>query len=202
MDLPDKTGGPPAPPKKKIEQVVTGAKLVQRPATRRFFDFLFAESPKALGKKVWHEVLVPRGKAGIEQALNEFIAGAMWGNTGNRPPSNIVQGAVLRGGSINYQAISQTNSLQQARSAFVNQSSGNYKDIVVPTQDFAQTLLANLYDLLNQYRVVAVADLYEAAGITPAISDGSYGWTSLEGARISKVREGYMLELPRPSLIT
>ena len=58
-----------------------------------------------------------------------------------------------------------------------------------------------MYDLLNTYRVVAVADLYEAAGLSPSISDNSYGWTSLEGATIRRVANGYVLELPRPTLI-
>lgn len=202
MDLPDKTAAV-APPKKEIKPVVSGAKKVQRPASRRFFDYLFAESPKDLAKKVGRDVVVPRVKAGFEQAFNEFLAGMLWGNGMNRPPSNIVAGAVIRpGGGINYQGIStQASSLTQARQAVVNQSSGNYQDLVLPTQQFAETLLSNLIDLMNQYRVVAVADLYELAGMTPAISDNSYGWTSLDTARISKVREGFLLELPRPSLI-
>lgn len=202
MDLPDKTAAV-TPPKKEIKAVVSGAKKVQRPASRRFFDYLFAESPKDLAKKVGRDVVVPRVKAGFEQAFNEFLSGMLWGNGMARPPSNLVQGAVIRpGGGINYNAAStQPSSMTQARQAIVSQSSGNYQDLVLPSQGFAETLLANLIDLLNQYRVVAVADLYELAGMTPAISDNSYGWTSLDTARISKVRDGFLLELPRPSLI-
>jgi hypothetical protein len=202
MDLPDKTAAV-APPKKEIKPVVSGAKKVQRPASKRFFDYLFAESPKDLARKVGRDVIVPRIKAGFEQAANEFLSGMLWGNGSNRPPSNIVQGAVIRpGGGINYNGISSPSSLQQARAASTTTSSGNYSDVTVPTQEFAETLLANLYDLLNQYRVVAVADLYEAAGLTSAISDNAYGWTSLDGARIIKVRDGYLLELPRPTIIS
>jgi hypothetical protein len=59
-----------------------------------------------------------------------------------------------------------------------------------------------MYDLLNQYRVVSVADLYELAEIETQISDNSYGWRSLDGARIRPTGGGYILELPRPTLIT
>jgi hypothetical protein len=201
MDLPDKTAAV-TPPKKEIKAVVSGAKKVKRPATRRFMDYLIAESPKAIAKKVLDEVVVPRVKAGIEQAFNEFLSGMLWNNSMNRPPSNLVSGPMLRGGGVNYNVISsQQSSLQQARQATVSQSSGNYQDLVLPNQEYAETLLANLIELMNTYRVVAVADLYELAGQTPAISDNSYGWMSLDTARISKVREGFLLELPRPSLI-
>lgn len=201
MELPDKSVGPvPTGPKKNIT-VLGGAKRVDRPATRRFFDFLFAESPKELAKKVGREVLVPRAKAGFEEAFGSFLSGMLWGG-GGRPASGIVQGAVMRGGGVNYSSVSTQNAMLAARQASVPvQSSGNYQDLVLPTQQHAELYLANMFDLLNQYRVVAVADLYEMAAITPAISDNSYGWTSLEGSRISKVREGYLLELPRPTLI-
>ena len=201
MDLPDKTAAV-TPPKKEIKPVVSGAKKVQRPASRRFLDFLLAESPKAMAKKVAIDTLWPRAKAGFEAAANEFLAGMLWGNGGVRPPTGLVSGPVLRGGTAAmYHSASQPQSITQARQAVTHQSSGNYQDIVVPTQEYAEALLANLIDLLNQYRVVAVADLYELAGMSPSISDNSYGWTSLDTARISKVREGFLLELPRPSLI-
>lgn len=202
MDLPNKGDGKAVPQKKEIKQVVSDAKQVSRPATRRFFDFLLAESPKDLLKRIGSEVLVPRAKAGIEEAFNSFVHGMFWGG-GAAPPSQIVRGTVLRGGGINYQGISsQQTGLQQARQALpVQQHSGNYQDLVVPTQESAEILLANMYDLLNEYRLVSVADLYEMAGITPSPSDGSYGWTNLDGSRIQKVRDGYLLQLPRPYLI-
>ncbi len=181
--------------------IVLGSAVVPHPAAAGFFDFLFAESPKALGRKIGRDVIVPRMKAGFEEAVGSFLSGMLWGDSSNRPMSNIVRGTVLRGGNIPYSQISNPNLLMQARQANVQQSSGNYQDLVLPSQQAAEVLLANLYDLFNQYRVVAVGDLYDAAGITSAPSDNAYGWHSLDGARISKVRDGYLLELPRPTLI-
>jgi len=201
MQLPDKSVG--EAPKKEIKQIVPSGSAVKvsRPATKRFFDFLFAESPKDLAKRVGRELVVPRIKAGFEEAANSFLAGMLWGG-GQRPPSNIVPGAVMRSGAVNYTGVSTQNAMLAARSAVVPaQTGGNYQDLVVPTQQYAEALLSNMYDLLNTYRVGAVADLYEAAGLSPSISDNSYGWTSLEGATIRRVANGYVLELPRPTLI-
>lgn len=202
MDLPNKSVGPPQEAKKKIEQVVSGAVKVKRPATRRFFDFVFAESPKVLVKRIGTDVMWPRFKASLEESGNSFLHGMFWGAAGNRPASTIVPGTVLRGGmGTAYNHISNPTGQMMALQASQQTSSGNYQDLCLPTQQQAETLLANMWELLNQYRRVAVGDLYEAAGITPAISDNAYGWTNLDGARISKIREGYLLELPRPSLI-
>lgn len=201
MDLPDKTVPVQGTvPKKQIQAVVSGAKKVERPATRRFFDSLFAESPKNLAKKVGRDVVVPRIKQGFEQAFNEFLSGMLWG--GDKTPANLVQGTVIRGGAQSYSNISTQNAMLAARQATQpSQNSGNYQDLTVPTQQYAEALLANMFDLLNQYRVVAVADLYELAGLGTSPSDNAYGWTSLEGSRISPRGGGYLLELPRPTLI-
>lgn len=126
----------------------------------------------------------------------------LWGG-GTRPPSNIVPGTVIHGGT-NYRQISSgpVSALQQAQMAtHQTSSSGNYKDLICPTQQQAEMLLAGLYDYFNRYRMVTVADLYEMASLTPAPSDNSYGWTSLDGARITQAREGFVLQLPRPVLV-
>lgn len=207
MELPDKSKSekPQAElPKKNIQPVVESGLVSKspRPMTRRFLEHAFAESPKELAKKVLLNTLVPRGKAALEEAANGFLHGMLWGNS--QPPlSNIVKGTVLRGGGMNYNAISTGSALQQAQAQTPTptRSSGSYEDLVCPTQEVAERLLAQLYEVFNQYRVVAVADLYEMANITPATSDNAYGWLSLDGARITKERNGYVLTLPRPTLI-
>lgn len=197
MDLPNKSE---TPAQKKVIIPVTDAVKVNRPATRRFLDYIFAESPKSLGAKIGREVIVPRVKAGFEEACNSFLSGMLWGG-GPRPMSNIVSSAVMRGGNNAYHQVSSTGIGAPSSTPPVSRNSGNYEDLICPSQEKAEMLLANLFALHNQYNVVTVADLYELANITPAPSHNAFGWMSLDGARISKVREGYLLELPRPSII-
>ena len=198
MDFPDKSQ-PASQPKAPVEPIVTGAKKVQRPATRRFLDFMFAESPKEASKRIGREIIAPTIKRGVEEALNNFISGMMWGDSANRPISTVAKGMIMRGGT-NYNAISSSNSMALARQASPP-SSGNYQDLAFEDIQFAEILLAGLFERLNDYRVVTVADLYELANISTSPSDERFGWISLDGARISKRREGYLLELPRPTLI-
>lgn len=204
MDLPNKSvpeKGSSEQPKKHIEPVISGAVQAPRPASRRFMDFLFAESPKNLGAKIGRDVIVPRIKAGVEEAFNAFVHGMFWGN-GTKPMSNMVQGTVLRAGGVQYHQISALPAgATPAPPAANTTSSGNYQDLVCPTQQEAEILLSNMYATLNQYRVVAVADLYEMARIKPSPSDNAFGWYSLDGARISHTRDGYVLALPRPTVI-
>lgn len=208
MDLPnkDQSPQPTTPARKKIEPVIPGAVATKRPATRRFLGFLFAESPRELGQNVAKNVIVPRLKLGFEEAFNSFLSGMLWGNSGIRPPQGLLRGTTIGGGT-DYRVISSggqpISGLAQARQEQIHTvtSVGNYRDLVCATEHHAQLLLATIYDIHNQYRIVSVADLYEAANKTPSPGDGNYGWTSLEGARIVKDREGFRLELPRPVLL-
>lgn len=195
MDLPDKTQ--PAQPKKVIKKIADG-QVQKRPATRRFADYMFADSPKEIAQKVGRDVIVPRLKAGVEEAFNNFLSGMLWGNGGNRPMS-MIQGTVLRGGNASYALNSgQVSPLTPQVS---QPAPGGYADVVLPTQERAEDVLAYMYDLLNQYSQVAVGDLYEAAGLTPEPHHNAIGWTTFDGTRVTKQRNGYCLELPRPKRI-
>lgn len=206
MEFPDKQQPPANPadiPKKVIHPVVGEGVVVKapRPVTRRFFDFVFAESPKDIAKRVVANTLAPRLKAAGEEAANNFLHSMLWG-AGAPPVSSIVKGTVLRGGGNVYaQASTQPSGLQQAREANQARPSGIYQDLTCPTQEVAEQILAQLYDVFNNYRVVSVADLYEMAKIPTSTSDNAYGWLSLDGARITQDKNGYVLGLPRPTLI-
>jgi len=196
MQFPDKSKPAELPPK-KVEKIVD-AVPVKRPATRRFLDQAFADSPRNIGRRIFDDIMVPNIKRGLEQAAGAFISGMLWGDTGGSMPSNVVRGNLMRVSGNSYSQMSTQNAMQLASRANTMRSGGGYKDLTLASADEAQMLLARMYELLNDYRVVAVGDLYEAAGITPSISDNSYGWTSLDGARISQTRDGFLLELPRP----
>jgi hypothetical protein len=199
MDLPDKSV--PQPAKKKVEPLVGSSATRARPVRTRFFDFMFAESPKTIMKNVLANVIVPRAKAGLEEAGNNFLASMFWGDPSNRPMSNVVRGTVVRGGMVNYSGISQGMMPQQMAQAASPPTGGNYNDIVFGSLQDAEVVLAGMYALLNDYRIVALGDLKEMSNQPTAPSDNGFGWMSLDGARISKVRDGYALELPRPTRI-
>ena len=50
---------------------------------------------------------------------------------------------------------------------------------------------------LDQYGVVKVADMYDAAGLTAPFTANKYGWTSLRNAETVRVRDGYIIKLPK-----
>lgn len=210
MDFPDKSVGPDKPPKvgpvaprEKKEPIIAGAAKVKRPITRRFFSGLLAETPRAAAGRIGQEVLIPQMKMGLEAAVHAFVSNMFWAN-GYRPPNAMVQKATLLGKHhINYanpQGMTPFQAQQQIGVAR-EKSSGRYEDVRCPTLPEAQKLLTQMLAYLQEYPVVTVADLYEWAEITPAVSDNSFGWTDLSEARIVPGRGGFILEMPHPSVV-
>lgn len=66
------------------------------------------------------------------------------------------------------------------------------------TRGEAEEVLSQMEAMLDRYKLVRVADLYDMAGITHDYTDNDYGWTNLRSADIVRTRDGwYMIRLPR-----
>lgn len=67
----------------------------------------------------------------------------------------------------------------------------------------AEDVLSRMLDYLDEYPAVTVADFYDICGKSSEteFTDNKYGWTSLKGVKIRKTRDGYIIDLPRPTLI-
>ena len=52
-------------------------------------------------------------------------------------------------------------------------------------------------ELIDQYGMVSVGDLYDLVGVTGQYTDNNYGWTDLRTASVVRTRDGYMIKLPR-----
>ena len=70
-------------------------------------------------------------------------------------------------------------------------------EIVFGNRGDAEQVLDRMFEILEQYGVARVTDLYDMAGLSVDYTAGKYGWTSLRNARVERVSGGYILDLPR-----
>lgn len=74
-----------------------------------------------------------------------------------------------------------------------------FDDLLIPSRQEAVDVIDHMFDLLSQYGVVYVADLYELTGIQSSHIDHKWGWTSLRGAKARRMNNGaFLLDLPEP----
>lgn len=184
------------PPEKKVEAVVSGGVTTKKPGlgrmflqTFRGFDFQGAVEYVVL------DVLIPAAKNTLADSIRQGSERAIYGevrsssNTGAKPSSWTAYGKFStpgQGVKVEVPSLS-----RQARATH------NFDDIVLNNRVDAERVINGLYDLLNEYEVVSVKDLYSLLGVTSAYTDQSWGWTDLRGSDIIRVTQGYLLKLPQ-----
>ena len=131
--------------------------------------------------------------------MTNRVYGAVDMLTGNRrgPNAPTVPGARIAYSSY-YQAQQppqqhQNNAQQRLMAAY------SYDDIIYSTKGDAEITLEKMFELLQQYQAVSIADLFDLSGLTSpnGYTDHKYGWTNLQSACVVRVNGGYMLRLPR-----
>ena len=83
----------------------------------------------------------------------------------------------------------------------VGRARHDFDEIVLETRGEAEAVLVHLIDLTIDYGMASVADLYDLVGINSSFTDNKYGWTDLRQASVSRVRNGYLLNLPRTQIL-
>jgi hypothetical protein len=78
----------------------------------------------------------------------------------------------------------------------------NFDEIVLDDRSEAEDVIDRLFDLVSRYESATVADLYELVGLSASHTDHKWGWTDLQGAGVSRIRGGYLLDLPEPHPLT
>lgn len=210
-ELKAETEETPEPDTKKVQKVVAG-KVVRRKKSlgSRFKEVFIGGDAQTVGQYVLYEILIPAAK---DMAVDMFSQGAErmffgddhhYGRRGGRPRGRASSSPRIYH---NYQGYSSRDS--RDRPPFGREEQGRYAsrrmrgthnldDIILATRAEAEEVIDRLFDLVNRYEMATVADLYELLGLTSAYTDDKWGWTDLRGSDIRRVRDGYLLDLPRP----
>lgn len=212
METPDLPGnsnhplGDGAKPTKKIDQVVVNPATFKKASFgARFREAVTGGSTDSVFDYVVFEVIVPAAKDMFADAVSSGVERLIFGETrGSRRPRGRGSSSLpARNATTNYTSYSGRPggaAYAASRSASVASSRGTHEfgEILLATRPEADAVLTCMYDLLEKYEAVCVADLYELVGISPAYTDHNYGWTALTNASYKRTREGYVLVLPKP----
>lgn len=181
---------------KKVVTKVTSGKVVKKKKTfwRRMTDTLFGEDVESVSSYVIHDVLIPAAKNTLSDIVTGGIEMLLFGDR---------QAARGQRNGRNRSYVSYSNYYREDRrnnpqSAARNRARHNFDDVIIESRGEAEEVIGQLTDLVIDYGMASVADLYDMVGISTNYTDNKYGWTNLSTARPVRVRDGYLLDLPRP----
>lgn len=179
---------------KKVEKVVSGTvKTRKKNELQRAAGSIIYEGTKNLKSYILLDVLVPAVKDAIEDIFVNGIRIILRGETGVRRDNNSPLSRV----SYNTAYDSNRKRYQDGQVSRQRYGGYNYDDIVLSTRGDAEKVLKHMDDLIDIYGSVTVADMYDSVGIIGSPNDNKWGWINIANAEVIRVRDGYLIKLPK-----
>ena len=181
---------------KRVEKVVKG-QIVKRKRSilDNFSQTFFGDDTKSVASYVLWDVLIPAAKNTISEMVSTGIEMLLFGESkGDRTKRD-------RGKSyVSYSNFYKDRGRDRGdrQDSFRARARHKFDDIVIESRGEAEEVLSALVDLIDNYDVATVADFYDLVGLTGEWSDNKYGWDNLNRATVNRVRDGYILVLPKP----
>lgn len=190
-----------APVDKGIERVTSGDPVRRRKSLRKqFADTFVAGDMRGAVAYVVMDVMLPAAKDMIVEAGSQGIERLIFGESrrrGIRSPQSGATGYVSYNRMSGPANVSRLTGPARAMSRAAR-SRHNFDEIVIESRTEAEEVIDRLFDLVSRYEMATVADLYELVGISSTHTDHRWGWLDLHGAGVSRIRGGYLLDLPDP----
>lgn len=187
---------------KQVKKVVVG-EVVRRkkPLSKRMREMFTGEEDGSIGEYVLVDMIIP--------ALKDLIADVIIGSTerklfgqasgrrhrrpgGNGPANRFAYDQVGRN------PVGRASGRDEGRGLSRNaRARHDFDEIVIPTRPEAEEVLTQMFDLIDRYNEVSVAEFFELVGVPGNFADRRHGWTDLRGSRVSRANGGgYVLDLP------
>lgn len=176
---------------KRVGKVVQGAvKTRKKKEISKLAGIFISEDVKNVKSYVFMDVLVPAIKKAISDIVTDGIDMLLYGGSGRSkkgPASKISYRSYYDRRDDDRHSPSDP----RVRSGF------EYEDIVFTTRGDAEVVLEMLAETIDRYKFATVSDLYDACGRTAPYTSNRYGWTNVRTADVARVRDGYIIRLPK-----
>jgi hypothetical protein len=183
---------------KNIERVTRGDTVRRRkPLRKKFTETFIAGDMKTAIHYVIFEVLFPAARETISESVSQGIDKLIFGERRRGGFRNPPSGPT---GYVSYNRYAMGSSSPSAHRAMSRQARArhDFDEIILESRVEAEEVIDRLFDLVSRYESATVADLYELVGLSSSHTDHKWGWTDIRGAGVSRIRGGYLLDLPEP----
>lgn len=179
---------------KKVEAVISGtAKVQKKSGARKFMDNFISEDAQSVKSYIIGDVLIPTAKKLFVDIVKDSIEMFVYGSSSQRGRSG---SSNRRTDYVSYNRYSDRDR-RDDRYSSRTRNAFSYDNIIYDTYGDAQAVIDEMLDTLDRYGVVTVADVFEASRLPAPYTANKYGWTNIRNSGIRRVRDGYVIDLPR-----
>lgn len=186
---------------KQIQKVISGGALVKKPSGwERFRERVGFEDGQTVRDFVFWDVFLPKSIDLIVDIIKTTADTFFYG--GSRRAPN-----VRRDGRRSYVSYSsyydeRDRRNDRKRGTYSRKSALDMSEVVFDDRNDAEMVLSEMDDIIEQYGFCKVSDFYELAGVNDSsYTDHGLGWDRIGSAGVDRVRDGYVIRLPKPTLL-
>lgn len=174
---------------KKVESVIVGkAKTKKKSEIQKFADLFISEDARNVKSYILLDVLRPAVKKAIYDIVTNGADMILYGESGGRKKNTASK--------ISYREYYERDVGRRRESSF--RGGFDYDDVTFESRADAEAVLDAMDETISKYGVVSVGDFYDLANIsTDNYTVNKYGWTDIRSASVIRVRDGYMIKLPK-----
>lgn len=184
--------------RKKIDKVINGDAVKRKKGLgRKMAETFTGDDVHSVGTYILFDVIMPAAKTMVSDAVSQGIERMLFGDGARRTSSKSGVGHTSYNRMYNAGA-SRDNRSSDRPTASRTRVDHEFDEVILETRGEAEEVMDLLMDLIQNYDVVTVSDLYDSVGISGSYTNDKWGWTNLKGAGIRRVRAGYLIDLPRP----
>ena len=92
--------------------------------------------------------------------------------------------------------------LKHNKDISIRQNQRECQEVLFETRGDVEKILDTLNYCISKYGCVTLADFYDLAGVRALYEDCKFGWTTLNGVKVVRKRDGYTIEFPRAMPVT
>ena len=187
---------------KKVEKVVRGKVTTRKqPAGKRLRESLGLEETRTVGDYLVWDVLIPAAKEMVADLVKKGIDVFLYGGTGRT--SSYSSGRPGGRSHVSYEGYYRKERERDRRpegySRYNPRGFSDFREFVFDDKRDAEMVLSELCEAIDVYGWAKVSDFYSLVGETERnFTAQGYGWEALGSARIERVRDGWVIDLPRP----
>lgn len=175
---------------RRVQKVVSGKAKTKKNGARKLTDIFISEDASNVKSYIFMDVLVPAIKKAISDIVTDGIAMILYGETGGRKSKSSSR--------VSYRSYyDDRRDDRRDRDRFESRGRFDYDDIVFESRGEAELVREQMVELIERYGFVTVADMYDMADLTAPYTANKYGWTNIRNAEPVRVRDGYILKLPK-----
>lgn len=183
----------------RVERVVKNSAIQRKKSFgKRLAETFTGDDARSVGSYVIFDVMVPAAKGMISDMISEGIERLLFGDSRSRSRSTKSYSGYTSYNRYYSQKDAGRDSPSYKRNiSHRARAVHDFDEILIETRGEAEEVLDRLQDLIDNYEMATVADLYDLVGITGTYTDDKWGWVDIRTASVHQVRNGYLLNLPK-----